>query len=477
MFDLTSKKTWFFLVSLIVIIPGIFAIAAWGLNPGIDFTGGTTVDLRFQSTLPNSLSGPIGQTFTTQANAKDVKVYFSQQINSNSAQIFWVQLNVPIDSTVRAEITKRLTDQSSLLGTVQELPYLAQATTDGGKTHFTLLAYQITPPSKTGGGAAFTVTAAQVQSIITAKALPDTTPVAIDTSASTPTPVPTVVATGTPTKSTAGASTGTSTTAPPTTQHVTLTKVYAGTSNQIITIQTQTLLTPAELANVESTLLAQHGVLYQSQVQSVGPSIAGSTTFLAFMAVIAASVAILLYVGYAFRNVGSFGKALRYGICAIVALLHDVLVVMGVWAILGHIFPAEFKVDTLFVTAILTVIGFSVHDTIVVFDRIRENSQRRSLESFTDIVNASLLQTMARSLNTSLTVLVTLSALTIFGGASIRPFTLALLVGIFSGTYSSIFNASMLLVVWETGDWRSLFPWMQPRAIVVRNGRTGVATR
>jgi preprotein translocase SecF subunit len=110
------------------------------------------------------------------------------------------------------------------------------------------------------------------------------------------------------------------------------------------------------------------------------------------------------------------------------------------------------QVDALFLTALLTVVGFSVHDTIVVFDRIRENMQRRTSESFEQVVNASLVQTMARSLNTSLTVLFTLSALTLFGGISIRSFTGALLVGIFSGTYSSIFNASMLLVIWEKGE-------------------------
>jgi preprotein translocase SecF subunit len=143
---------------------------------------------------------------------------------------------------------------------------------------------------------------------------------------------------------------------------------------------------------------------------------------------------------------------LRFGTCAIIALLHDALVVLGLWAIFGRLF--DFKVDTLFVTAILTVIGFSVHDTIVVFDRIRENLARRSSETFEQVVNASLVQTMSRSLNTSLTVLFTLTALTLIGGASIRNFTLALLIGIASGTYSSIFNASMLLVVWENGEWR-----------------------
>jgi preprotein translocase SecF subunit len=464
MFNLVSKKYIFFAISLIVIVPGTLALLFWGLNPGIDFTGGTTLDLRFQHALSSADSSAIAHVFATEANAKDVKIYFSQQVNGNSSQLFWVQLNVPVDNNVQGEILSRLQAQQKLLGTVQSLPPLNHASVDGGKTTYALLPFQITPPASTGGGPAFVVTAAQVQSVITAKPLPNTTVVpATASSSATATPAATVAPTATPTSS----GSGTAITLP-----VKLTQVYAGTTNQIVTVQSQTLLTPITLQTVESSLLVKYGVLYQSQVQTVGPAIAGSTTILAIIAVIFASLAILIYIGIAFRNVGSVGKAFRYGTCALVALLHDVLVVLGVWAILGHIFPSVFKVDTLFVTAVLTVIGFSVHDTIVVFDRIRENSQRRSSESFTDIVNASLLQTMTRSLNTSLTVLVTLSALTIFSGDSIRPFTLALLVGIFSGTYSSIFNASMLLTVWETGEWRR----NKSREVVIR-GQPRIATR
>ena len=136
----------------------------------------------------------------------------------------------------------------------------------------------------------------------------------------------------------------------------------------------------------------------------------------------------------------------RQKVSAIIALIHDVLVVLGIFAILGHFFGVE--VDSLFVTALLTVIGFSVHDTIVVFDRIRENL-RRSSGSFSQIVNDSILQTLDRSLNTSLTVLLVLFALLLFGGESIRWFVVALLIGVASGTYSSIFNAAPILVVWQ----------------------------
>ena len=140
----------------------------------------------------------------------------------------------------------------------------------------------------------------------------------------------------------------------------------------------------------------------------------------------------------------------RFGTAAIIALLHDVIVVIGVFAILGYFFGLEF--DALFVTALLTIIGFSVHDTIVVFDRIRENRIRHAGEPFGAIVNHSILQTLGRSINTSLTVVVTLAALYLLGPITIRTFTLALLIGVVSGTYSSIFNASQLLVSWYEWD-------------------------
>ncbi len=197
-------------------------------------------------------------------------------------------------------------------------------------------------------------------------------------------------------------------------------------------------------------LVSQAGgpYLYLVSNSTVGPAVAQQTTLYAISAVIAASLFILLYIWFSFRKLP---KAYRYGACAILAMLHDVLVVVGIFSILGKFFGIQ--IDALFITALLTIVGFSVHDTIVVFDRIRENLLRRTSETFDQVVNASLVQTMARSLNTSLTVLFTLLALTLFTGAgSVHNFTLALLIGIFSGTYSSIFNASMLLVMWDKGE-------------------------
>lgn len=184
----------------------------------------------------------------------------------------------------------------------------------------------------------------------------------------------------------------------------------------------------------------------ETEFETIGPTIGRETTINAIKAVFLASLLIILYITWSFRKVPKPASSLRFGVSAIVALIHDVLVVVGIFAILGHFFGVE--VDSLFVTALLTVIGFSVHDTIVVFDRIRENL-RRSQGSFPQIVNDSILQTLDRSLNTSLTVLLVLFSLLLFGGETIKWFVVALLIGVTSGTYSSIFNASPILVVWQ----------------------------
>ncbi len=204
--------------------------------------------------------------------------------------------------------------------------------------------------------------------------------------------------------------------------------------------------------NIATAMRDKFGSYDEMRFESVGPSVGEEVASRAIWAVVAAAVGILLYISLAFRKVPN---PFRYGACAIFALLHDALLVLGIFSILGKLFHIE--VDALFVTALLTVIGFSVHDTIVVFDRIRENMTKRGTESFAQVVNHSVLQTLGRSLNTSLTVIFTLTALVLFGGVTTRSFVLALLIGIISGTYSSIFNASMLLVVWENGELGQFF--------------------
>ncbi len=213
-----------------------------------------------------------------------------------------------------------------------------------------------------------------------------------------------------------------------------------------------------EKTRLSNALKAKYGDYKELRLDSVGPTVGASVSKNSILSVVAASVGILLYLAWAFRKVK---RPFLYGSCAIVAMLHDVLVVLGIFAILGKVVGTE--IDSLFVTALLTVIGFSVHDTIVVFDRIRENQIRRPAMPFDDVVNYSLNQTIVRSINTSLTVVFTLLALVLFGGATIREFVLALLIGVVSGTYSSIFNASQLLVSWERGEIQRLAFWRRGR--------------
>jgi preprotein translocase subunit SecF len=186
--------------------------------------------------------------------------------------------------------------------------------------------------------------------------------------------------------------------------------------------------------------------------ESVGPTIGREVTIRAVGTIALAAVAILLYIWYAFRGVKN---AHRYGVSAILAMLHDVAVVFGMQAILSHFWGWE--VDALFLTALLTVISFSVHDSIVVFDRIRENAGHFRREKYEKVVNQSIVQTMTRSINTQFTVFLTLLALLIFGGSTIRHFIVILMIGLLSGTYSSIFNAAPILVVWENQEWKTWF--------------------
>lgn len=190
---------------------------------------------------------------------------------------------------------------------------------------------------------------------------------------------------------------------------------------------------------------------------SVSPSVGAEVTRAAGFAILLAATAILAYISYAFRGVE---HAVRYGVAAILAMLHDVFVVLGVEAILAY--TLGWEADALFLTALLTVIGFSVHDSIVVFDRVRENSHVYRRIGYETLVNHSIVQTLDRSINTQLTVLFTLFALALFGGDSIRHFVIILLVGIFSGTYSSIFNAAPILVVWENREWNNWFRKSEP---------------
>ena len=193
---------------------------------------------------------------------------------------------------------------------------------------------------------------------------------------------------------------------------------------------------------------------------TVGAIVSAQLIQQAVLLILLGSLGILIWIGIRFQSI-------KFGAAALASLLHDVIVVVGIFAILGTVFGTQ--IDALFVTAMMTVIGFSVHDTIVVFDRIRENRARHAGEPFDQIVNHSILQTFGRSINTSLTVVITLLALFFFAGSAIHYFVLALLIGIVSGTYSSIFNASPILVVWQLWEDNR----RAARLATLRGGRRG----
>ncbi len=222
----------------------------------------------------------------------------------------------------------------------------------------------------------------------------------------------------------------------------------AGTNGLIIKTESIDKSKHDEILN---KITSEVGTFEEKRFESIGPTIGKELTRSAILQLILVSLGIVLYLAYAFRKVPRPLTSWQFGVTAVIALFHDLLVVLGIFSILGHFKGVE--IDSLFVTAMLTVLGFSVHDTIVVFDRIRENLRRDAGQSIEQIVNHSISQTIVRSLNTSISVLFVLLAMLLFGGESIRYFVFALFIGIIAGTYSSIFVASPLLVIWQ--KWRS----------------------
>ena len=218
-------------------------------------------------------------------------------------------------------------------------------------------------------------------------------------------------------------------------------------------------LTGEDKMALQDALAAKYGQLTEAEFYSVSPMVATETAKNAAIAVGVAAVGILLYITWAFRRMP---KPFRYGACAIVALIHDALVALGVFSILGGIL--NWQINLMFITGILAVIGYSVNNTVVVFDRVRENLRLGVSPDFEVVVNNSLVESLGRSLNTSLTTLFVVLALLFFVGATIQNFAVVLLVGIMAGTYSSLFIAPHLLVVWEKGEWGRFIRWLPLRA-------------
>jgi preprotein translocase SecF subunit len=467
-FDLVGKRYLFILISLIVIVPGTISLIFKGLNVGIDFVGGTNVEYRPEKpvTIPEMTA------LVSPFKLEDLQIVTGDNPQLPAKNTVWIRFNAHVDSNVQKAITSDLQAKYGTQLTINYDNLILQPVTGQGVPSTVTVA----TVTKFNGGV--TPNVSDVQATLgnlpptsdptkgppTSTATPTASATATGTASATSTPKASPTATSTSavkSSGTPGAGQGpavavtptvtptvTATTQPnPANIPVHVVDVTQGTTTQTVTLLTRSVLNSNTLLQMQAHFINSGIYMQQLSTALVSGSVASETTRNSVFAVLAASVLIVLYISFAFRKVD---RPWRYGTSAIIALLHDVLVVLGVFSILGWLIG--FQIDALFITALLTVVGFSVHDTIVVFDRIRENMQRRTSETFDQVVNASLVQTMARSLNTSLTVIFTLSALTLFGGATIRPFTLALLIGIVSGTYSSIFNASMILVIWDKGE-------------------------
>jgi preprotein translocase SecF subunit len=392
-FDIVGKKRWFFLISLLVTIPGLIFILLTPLTGGkeglqftIDYTGGTTWQIRFQD--ENVSADDVAAVF----REHDLQAIVVKQGNK-----FMDIKTEPIGLLVAAP-------------SPTPAPTLASSPSAG-------------PSGSAAASAAPSVTpapSAAPSSAPSAGASPSPAPSA------SPAPGASAAASPAPSAS-AGASPSASAT--------------PATGNT-------ELPTDGKGGEMVKALEARFGpIAEQASLTTIGPVVSADLVNQALVLILVGSIGILLWITYRFQDV-------KFGVTALVALVHDVIVVVGIFAMLGTFFRIE--IDALFVTAMLTVIGFSVHDTIVVFDRIRENRARHAGEPFAEIVNHSILQTFARSIMTSFTVVLTLLSLYLFGGAAIRTFVLALLIGIVSGTYSSIFNASPLLVLWHEWEDRRL---------------------
>ena len=223
-------------------------------------------------------------------------------------------------------------------------------------------------------------------------------------------------------------------------------------------IRTQEL-SGEERMGLEDALSFRFGTATEREFYSVSPMVAAETAQNAIIAVGIAAVGIMLYITWAFRKMP---KPFHYGVCAIIALVHDVVLVLGIFSILGAIM--NWEINLMFITGVLAVIGYSINNTVVVFDRIRENLKRGISANFEMVVNNSLVETLSRSMNTSLTTMLVVLALLIFVGATIQNFAIVLLIGIVAGTYSSLFIAPSLLVVWEKGEWGRLILRPQTKA-------------
>ena len=369
MFDVIGKRRWFYVISLILTIPGLVFILLTpftdaGLQFSIDYTGGTRWEIKFED--PNVTPDQVEEVFAAHG--------LEATALSTGSGFIEIRTVLPVGLQPQAP-------QATPIPTLA-LPSASPSGSPGASS---------SPTASAGSSAS---------PAASASAAPSASPSASPSGSASPSASPSAAPAG--------------------------------------TIE---LPTTGPLGEVRTALEADLGkIVAQNSLTTIGAVVSSDLVTQALILILVGSIGILAWITYRFRDV-------KFGVTALVALLHDVILVVGFFALLGTFFGVQ--IDALFVTAMLTIIGFSVHDTIVVFDRVRENRARHAGEPFADIVNHSILQTFGRSITTSLTVVLTLLALLLFGGSAINDFILALLIGIVSGTYSSIFVASPLLVDWH----------------------------
>jgi preprotein translocase subunit SecF len=403
-FDIIGKRKWFFALSLAVTIPGLIFILLGpitggkaGLQFAIDFTGGTVWTIRFED--PN----------VTPQQVKDV--FASKSIDATVTQTGDHFMDIR-------------TKEASLAAPAPTPTPLPTTTPSASASASAGASASASPSSSPSPSASLS---ASPSASASASASPGASASASPSSSPSPSASPSPSTAPSPSASAAAGASAAPTPTP---------SPLAGGA----------LPSTGKLGEMRVALEDKLGkIVEQQSLSTVGAVVSSDLIAQALMLILIGSVGILSWITYRFRD-------FKMGVTALVALLHDVIVVVGIFAILGTFIGLQ--IDSLFVTAMLTVIGFSVHDTIVVFDRIRENRARHVGEPFDRIVNHSVLQTFGRSITTSLTVVITLLSLLLFAGEAIGTFVLALLLGIISGTYSSIFNASPLLVVWHLWESR-----------------------
>ncbi len=384
--DFAGKRKWFFLVSLLVILPGLVFLAPPidGLKAGIDFTGGSSMTLLFsesvgQEDLRAVMASAGHPDAIVQGLGGDTYFVRIKEISTDEKNAVVAEVNQALEPSFESV---GLTDADGRL--TLTLPSVTDGVTIRAESGERTGSLQVEPASEAGGD--------RIE-----------TPAGELSMALEPGPN-----------------------------------------------EGEEVLTVSAGEPVEGAAVTLDGVEVVA-FDLVSPSVAGETVRNALYAVLLAAVGIFLYVWWAFRNVPS---PFRYGTAAIIALLHDTAIVMGIFAILGELLDIE--VNLMFMIALLTVIGYSVNDTIVVFDRLRENVLNYPNRQMIDNVNVSISETISRSLNTSLTLLFTLLALFLLGGSTIREFLMVLLIGVVVGTYSSVGIASQVLVSWDQGDFRRL---------------------